>query len=391
MNHRAENKLSYLEQLRSGRLRSPAGFEFSPLVLVSTPWFTDPERLFRKVKGAPPSSLGEGAHLPTKRHAGIQPGSSGWQARRGEDPGYAPSKRPGGRLGTQSGSELIPTDGPRETEGPGLARPTLPGSPAPPRLGGPREANGSPSRLLPRARPPSTPTVPLEHPQILRFGVPRPLPPTAARTRSPPARQLLQSCRAGCPGGGTRRRGPPPCASDPAPSAPPGPARPPRWRAGDQVPRPHAHVLPPRASRISRRSPLPRSWPGRPRGAGRGLGRGDAPPAAAAAGSQSRSGSGRGELLPGGGGRRCSRCRRRRGAGLGATRPPISGRRCAGSSAPAGGRLLARQTLPHAEPAEKRRRLFLLPLPPPSPSSFPPLPQLPAGSLLVARRALAAT
>lgn len=38
MNHRAENKLSYLEKLRSGRQRSPAGFQFSPLVPVSAPW-----------------------------------------------------------------------------------------------------------------------------------------------------------------------------------------------------------------------------------------------------------------------------------------------------------------------------------------------------------------
>lgn len=187
-------------------------------------------------------------------------------------------------------------------------------------------------------------------------------------------------------------RGPPPCAPNPVLSAPPDPVRPPRRRAGDRVPRLRAHVLPPRAPRVPGRSPLPRSGPGRPHGAGSGLGRGDAPPAAAATGSRSRSESGRGELLPGGGGRRCSRGRRRRrGAGVGATRPPISGRGCAGSSAPAGGRLLARQTLPHAEPAEKRRRLFLLPLPLPSPSSFPPLPQPAAGSLLAARRALAAT
>lgn len=67
---------------------------------------------------------------------------------------------------------------------------------------GSREANGSPSRLLPDTWPQSTPTVPLEHPQILRFGVRRPRPLMATRTRTPPARPLLQSCRFGCPGAG---------------------------------------------------------------------------------------------------------------------------------------------------------------------------------------------
>lgn len=57
-------------------------------------------------------------------------------------------------------------------------------------------------------------------------------------------------------------------------------------------------------------------------------------------------------------------------AGLGATRPPIPGRRRAGPLAPAGGQLLARQTLPHAQRVESHR-LFLLPLPLLPPLSLP--------------------
>lgn len=112
-------------------------------------------------------------------------------------------------------NQFRPTD-PERPEAPGSHAPLYGGPRLPHASGGramgPREANGSPSRLLPSARPPSTPTVPLEHPQILRFGMPRPLPPTATRTRSPSARPLLQSCRAGCPGCGIRGGG-----HDPAP------------------------------------------------------------------------------------------------------------------------------------------------------------------------------
>lgn len=50
------------------------------------------------------------------------------------------------------------------------------------------------ARLLP------TLTVSSELPQILRFGVPRPLLPMARGTRSTPARPPLQSCKTRCPG-----------------------------------------------------------------------------------------------------------------------------------------------------------------------------------------------
>lgn len=129
MNRRAENKLSYLEHLRSGRQRSGVGFSFGPSVPVPSLWLPTLRGSTERSKVSLPPRLGEGAHLPTKHHAGIQPGELP-VARRREGPGYALSRRPGVRLRTHSGPEPIPIpiQGPGETSGPGRARCPLQGS-----------------------------------------------------------------------------------------------------------------------------------------------------------------------------------------------------------------------------------------------------------------------
>lgn len=221
-----------------------------------------------------------------------------------------------------------------------------------------------------------------------------PLPPTARRTRNPPVQLPLRSRKTRRPGCGDRGLGvgphllspPTPARRSPGPSVTRGgPARPPRQRAGDRVPRPSAHALPPGPPRPPVR-PLPRSGPGRPRGAGRGLGRGDAPPATAAG---SRGGERARRAPPG----------RRREALLWLPPPPprlrfskLRGRHsraaaaAAGPLAPAGGRLLARQTLPHAEPAgtaaaasSSSPSLLPPPLGTPPPPPGPPPPSLSSG------------
>lgn len=69
------------------------------------------------------------------------------------EPGYAPSKRPGRSLGIQPGPEPIPTEGPRETAGPGKRTLHSLGVPGYPRSGrahvAAQEASESPLRLRP--------------------------------------------------------------------------------------------------------------------------------------------------------------------------------------------------------------------------------------------------
>lgn len=168
MNHRAENKLSYLEKLRSGRQRSPAGFEFSPLVPVSTPWLPTLHGSLGRSKVRLPLRSGRG-HTSQQNdtlafNLGAQSNKQG-EARtqatcplsvQGADSAPYPAR-----------NQFRPTD-PERPEAPGSHAPLYWGLRLPHASGGramgPREANGSPSRLLPSARPPSTPTVPLEHP-----------------------------------------------------------------------------------------------------------------------------------------------------------------------------------------------------------------------------------
>ena len=70
------------------------------------------DRLYQALKETHPHLIVElwerrGAHLPTKQHAGIQPGELRMAGRR-KGPGYALSRRPGGRLSTPSGPKPIP-------------------------------------------------------------------------------------------------------------------------------------------------------------------------------------------------------------------------------------------------------------------------------------------
>ena len=150
------------------------------------------------------------------------------------------------------------------------------------------ESNGRPSRLLPGhgLRPPRRYSQSTPDPEVRGVSSSASL---ARRTRSPPARPPLRSRRTRCPRRGTRDGvgTQPPRAPDPRAAQPRARAslRTPRvHRAGEQVTesrdpaRTSSHPGHPRPGV----RPLPRSGPGRPRGAGRGLGRGDAPPAAAA-------------------------------------------------------------------------------------------------------------
>lgn len=74
MNHRDENKLSYLEQLRSGRPREGRlASNLAPWYLFLPPGSPPSVAPWKGQRCAPPL-LGEGAQLPAKQHAGIQPG-----------------------------------------------------------------------------------------------------------------------------------------------------------------------------------------------------------------------------------------------------------------------------------------------------------------------------
>ncbi|XP_057599354.1 basic salivary proline-rich protein 1-like [Hippopotamus amphibius kiboko] len=222
-----------------------------------------------------------------------------------------------------------------------------------------------------KGKPPSSPRDP-ERPwargahSTLSGGPRRPTPPEGARWGSGRPMRDPRGCYPGTAsahpdGSDVPAAGPGAGGGDPPPRAPEPRAAQPRARASLPAPCVHraceqvtespdpartsSHPGPPRPQA----RPLPRSGPGRPRGAGRGLGRGDAPPAAAAA-AGSRGGERARRAPPG----------RRREALLSLPQPQppppppprlrvseLHGRgsraaAAAGPLAPAGGRLLAR-------------------------------------------------
>lgn len=148
-----------------------------------------------------PPPPGEGAHLLSKQHAGIQPGER-WQGEAKSQAMRSLNVQGADWVPSRARNQIRPRD-PERSRARG-AHAALPRAPRFPTL---REGERWGSERL-QGNPPGCyldtasihPTVPSDLPQILRLGVPRSPLPTARRTRSTPTLQPLQSRKTRRPG-----------------------------------------------------------------------------------------------------------------------------------------------------------------------------------------------
>lgn len=165
-----------------------------------------------------------GAHLPTKQHAGIQPGELRMAGRR-KGPGYALSRRPGGRLSTPSGPNQFRSRD-RERPRPCSTHAALSRGPGTPMLRGARdglrEANGRPSRLLSGhgLHPPRRYSMSTPNPEAQGVLSSASYGETHTEPTSPAAAAVPQDATSRLRGPGTGGGAPPPLAADPRAAQP---------------------------------------------------------------------------------------------------------------------------------------------------------------------------